>query len=271
MIIDANTKIGTLIRHQPEALETIVSLSPKFIKLRNPLLRKLLAARTSIAMAAKIGGCEVNDFFNQLKPLGFEIDKESASVDEKPEIKPIPEFLKDVSPDKIIDLDVRPAIQSGKDPLNMILQKVKAIDQGQVLKIINSFEPTPLMHLLGKKGFESYSEMITADLVQTYFYKKSTGTAQNLAANVSNNSKGWDEILHRFHGKLERIDVRNLEMPLPMHAIMEALKSLPAGKALFVYHKRIPVFLLPELEEQKFSYRTREVSEGEVNLLIYKD
>ena len=78
-------------------------------------------------------------------------------------------------------------------------------------------------------------------------------------------------ILHRFNGRLETIDVRNLEMPLPMHSIMEALESLPAAKALFVYHKRIPVFLLPELEEQKFSYRIREISEGEVNLLIYKD
>ncbi len=39
-------------------------------------------------------------------------------------------------------------------------------------------------------------------------------------------------------------------MPLPMHTILEALKTLPNDKALFVYHKRIPVFLLPELEEQ---------------------
>jgi len=60
-------------------------------------------------------------------------------------------------------------------------------------------------------------------------------------------------------------------MPLPMHTIMDALQTLPKDKALFVYHKRIPVFLLPELEALQFSYRIKEIRDGEVNLLIYKD
>ena len=67
----------------------------------------------------------------------------------------------------------------------------------------------------------------------------------------TNYAAGWDEILDRFKGNLETVDVRELEMPLPMHTILEALETLPADKALFVYHKRIPVFLLPELEEQQ--------------------
>ena len=75
MTINANTKISTLIKQHPDALEAIVSLSPKFTKLRNPILRKVIAARTSIAMASKFGGCTTDDFFNKLQPLGFEIDK----------------------------------------------------------------------------------------------------------------------------------------------------------------------------------------------------
>lgn len=270
MIININTKIGVLIRHNPEALEAIVSISPKFIKLRNPLLREVIAGRASIAMASKIGCCKADDFFNILKPLGFEIDTAAASLGKKAEIKPVPDFLKDITTDKIIEVDVRPVLEAGKDPLNIILQKVKSLDSGQVLKIVNSFEPTPLIQLLGRQGFESYNEIISDELVQTYFYKK-TNTALNLANSVSSNSEGWDDILQRFNGELETIDVRHLEMPLPMHTIMEALETLPAEKALLVYHKRIPVFLLPELEEQKFSYRIREISDGEVNLLIYKD
>lgn len=59
-------------------------------------------------------------------------------------------------------------------------------------------------------------------------------------------------------------------MPLPMLTILEALENLPEDKALFVYHKRIPVFLLPELAERKFDYRIKEISDGEVHLLIFK-
>ena len=41
--INANTKIASIIKQHPGALEAIVSLSPKFEKLRNPILRKFTA------------------------------------------------------------------------------------------------------------------------------------------------------------------------------------------------------------------------------------
>ncbi len=63
--INANTKIAYLLKQHPDALEAIISISPKFNKLKNPLLRKLMAGRTSISMASKIGGCTVNDFFEK--------------------------------------------------------------------------------------------------------------------------------------------------------------------------------------------------------------
>jgi uncharacterized protein (DUF2249 family) len=170
----------------------------------------------------------------------------------------------------MIDLDVRPVIEIGKDPLNAILEKVKSLKAGDVLKIINSFEPTPLIHLLGKQDFESYTEHVNQELVYTYFYKKS-GDPLPVKEIKYGDSNDWDAILARFNENLETIDVRHLEMPLPMHRILDSLQNLGAGKALFVYHKRIPVFLLPELEEQKFSYRIKEISDGEVHLLIYKD
>ncbi len=270
MTINAHTKIASLIKQHPDALETIVSISPKFTKLRNPVLRKVIAGRTSIAMASKLGGCSVDDFFNKLQPLGFEIDKTANAIDKPEGNIPVPEFMKHIQADKITELDVRPVIETGKDPLNIILQQVKALETGYVLKVINSFEPTPLMYLLGKQGFEYYAEKISDELVFTYFYKQSDKPMQ-FENKVTAYSEGWDEILNRFNGKLETVDVRNLEMPLPMHTILEALDILSADKALFVYHKRIPVFLLPELEERNFSYRIKEISDAEVHLLIYKD
>lgn len=268
--INANTKIASLIKLHPDALETIVSISPKFTKLRNPILRKVIAGRTSIAMASRIGGCSVQDFFNKLQPLGFEIDTAAVAFKSAGENIPVPEFMKNIPAEKITELDVRPVIDNGKDPLSVILQKVKTLETGSVLKIINSFEPTPLMLLLGKQGFESYAEVISDELVNTYFYKKSD-IPMLFEDKETADSAGWDEILNRFTGKLETVDVREMEMPLPMHTILETLNSLPVVKALYVYHKRIPVFLLPELEEMQFSYRIKEISDGEVQLLIYKD
>ncbi|MCC6180681.1 MAG: DUF1858 domain-containing protein, partial [Bacteroidia bacterium] len=54
MEINENTKISTIIANNPSAIDKIVSLSKHFEKLKNPILRKVLASRVSIKQAAKI-------------------------------------------------------------------------------------------------------------------------------------------------------------------------------------------------------------------------
>lgn len=266
--INANTKIAYLLKGHPDALEAIISIDSKFNKLRNPLLRKVLAGRTSIAMASKIAGCKVEDFFAKLQPLGFEIDSNTKAVIE--EKKPLPVFITSLSKNQIIDLDVREVLAEGKDPLNLILDKVKSVQAGEALKVINTFEPIPLIIMLKKQGFEVYSDVISTDLVETYFFKNSNETTIDVQPKEGAGS-GWDEIIKRFENNLVTVDVRHLEMPQPMLTILSELDQLPAEKALFVYHKRIPVFLLPELSDRKMDYRIQEISEGEVHLLIFKN
>ena len=267
MIINANTKISKILKQNPHALEAIISINPKFEKLRNPILRKLMAARTSIGMASKIGGVSVEKFFEKLQPLGFEPDRDT--LEESQEKPKLPAFFSSLKPEQIVDLDVRPIIEAGKDPLSLIVEKVKSIPKGSALKVINSFEPTPLILLLKKQGFESFVDAIDDQLVETYFYR--TGDEPLVINEPKKNSEGWDELLKHFEGKIQTVDVRNLEMPQPMMTILESIEKLPAKNALFVYHKRIPVFLLPELKERKFDYRIKEEAPNEVRLMIFKD
>lgn len=267
MVINANTKIGSILKESSEALEAIISISPKFEKLRNPILRKVMASRTSIATASKIGNCQPNDFFIKLKPLGFEID--NSILPGKKTKKQLPLFMIHLQKEELAELDVRPILASGKDPLAMIIQKIRWLMPGQVLKIINSFYPEPLILLLKKQGFDSYADCIDDNLVETYFYKKENSTAP-VTQPVPEIQEGWEDILQHFKGNLQVLDVRQLEMPKPMMTILEALDKLPTGKSLYVYHKRVPVYLLPELSDRKFSFLINDIAEGEVNLLIYK-
>ena len=266
--INANTKIAHLIKAHPDAIETLISINQKFDKLRNPLLRKLLAGRTSIAMASKMAGCQIDDFFNKLKPLGFEIDSVTKAVFE--EKKELPAFLTTLTKNQIIDFDVRDLLASGKDPLNLILDKIKSIQAGEALKVINTFEPVPLIKMLEKQGFDVYADIISNDLVDTYFYKKSDNTNVEVKPKEGA-SNGWDGTMQRFIDKLVTVDVRELEMPQPMLTILSELDKLPVDVALYVYHKRIPVFLLPELSDRNFDYRIKEMSEGQVRLLIFRN
>lgn len=265
--INANTKIAAILKAHPDALEAIVSISPRFTKLRNPLLRKLMASRTSISMASKVGGCSVNDFFNKLKPLGFNID-DSESKNNIVESIEVPDFVKQLTPANTVELDVRAVLDEGKDPLSLILKKTKEIQPLQTLKLINSFEPTPLIEMLGKRGYKTYSEIAGEELVYTYFLKPEKG--DDTDTNQTQTDGTWEEIYKKFESKLKEIDVRQLEMPLPMLTILEEVDNLPNDMALYVHHKRIPVFLLPELKERKFDFRIKEISDGEVFLLIFR-
>lgn len=270
MLINSQTKIAALIKHHPDALEAIVTLSPDFKKLRNPVLRKLMAGRVSISMASKIGGCKPEDFFEKLKPYGFELDTAPEPDDQVGDQKSIPLFIRELDTANIVSLDVRSMLAGGTDPLKLIQQTVKKLQQGQVLKIVNTFEPTPLLALLEKQGFESYVDVIENDLVETYFHKTTADSNIQLEAAATDNND-WEQIIKRYENNLQEIDVRHLEMPMPMMTILESLDKLAQDTALYVHHKRIPVFLLTELKERNFDYRIKEISDGEVYLLIFKN
>jgi len=267
MIINVNTKIASILKTHPAALEAIISISPKFNKLRNPLLRKLMASRTSIGLASNVGGCSVNDFFEKLKPLGFVVDK-ARGIEKEAMPEAAPSFMQNIEEKKIVELDVRPVIESGKDPFNIITGKIKQLQTGEVLKLINSFEPVPLIQILSKQGFGYYVETINENLINTYFHKTTCSKVD--AATVKKTGEDWNQLKKRFENNLVTVDVRHLEMPMPMMTILEELEKLPADHVLFVYHKRIPVFLLPELAERKFDYRIKEIGDSEVHLLIFK-
>jgi uncharacterized protein (DUF2249 family) len=267
MLINIHTKIGSILKERPEALEAVMGISPKFEKLKNPLLRKVIAGRTSIAMASKVAGCDVAEFFNRLRPLGFETDDSllpGATAEEK-----LPAFIYRLKKEQVVELDVRAMIAAGTDPLESIVQQVRSIKPGQVLKIVSNFYPAPLIQLLEKQGFGAFADIIDDDLVETWFIPKADHVSPRVMEPASATGGEWDEKMLQYKDHLLTLDVRDLEMPQPMISILQALDELPPGAALLVKHRKIPVFLLPELAERSFSYQIRENGEGRVDLLIY--
>ncbi|MFA5573668.1 MAG: DUF2249 domain-containing protein [Brumimicrobium sp.] len=273
MVINSKTKIAKIIKENPDAIQAIVKLSPDFKRLLNPVLRRLVAGRTSISMAAKMGKVTVEDFFNALEPLGFEIDREKTDEETEIENKPLPQFLASRSTAQIIEFDVRQMIADGGDPLKQIQLKVRKLNAGEALLIITDFDPVPLVKLLGNQGFECHQEFVDADTIKTYFYNPQQKEGEQQAIQVEGNissSDDFDTIVKSFEGKMQEIDVRHLEMPGPMMTILETLEDLPDDKALYVNHKKVPVFLLSELKDSGYDYRIKEVQEGETYLIIFK-
>jgi len=270
LTINPQTKIGQLLEVDRDlVIRTLVGLNKKFSKLKNPLLRNLLVKRVSIADACKISKTELTDFLWSMKQIGFQVADRTATEDK---LTVLTEVFRE--PLDYFELDVRPILARDKDPLKEILASIRNLEEGQGLKLINTFEPLPLIHLLADKGFSFRVEQPEPNLVVTYFSKAVSTPDETvtipLIAPAADNDQ-FDRLLKRFdEQRIIFLDVRQLEMPKPMLAILERTPNLAAGDALFVYHKKIPVYLLPELEKQGLAYVFKTIGPADVNMLIYK-
>ncbi|SIR45002.1 DUF2249 domain-containing protein [Pontibacter lucknowensis] len=272
MELSATTRISTILRENPAAIEAIVSINKHFEKLRNPVLRKVLASRVTIADAARIGKCRVEDFYEKLQPLGFSVAStpthNKRAIPMETDVLERPAFMENLKATDTIVLDVRETIAKGDDPFLQIMDVVNKLSHEQVLCIVNTFEPIPLIAIVRPKGFEYYTETLGPNLVKTYF--KREGVGEKLEVANSRTEENFDEVLARYSDTLQHIDVRQMEMPQPMVSILSALETLPKDGALYVHHRKVPQFLLPQLAERGFKVSIKEVGPNEVYLLIYR-
>jgi hypothetical protein len=269
MYINENTKISTLISFNPKSIDAIVSISNNFNKLKIPLLRKVLASRVSIKQAAKIGGSSVDEFYTKLIPLGFTI-KENSNNSSKNPIEPSSQHFQEINEEDVVDLDVREMLKEGRDPFNVIMNALSKLSSDSVLKIINTFEPTPLISILSKKGYVHNTIIIEKQLVHTYFKKDGATIFDTKEIIDSTSSEEITKVLKSFGTNIKELDVSHLEMPLPMAMILNELPSLPIDYVLLVNHKKVPKFLFPELAERGYQWRIQIISEDNVKLFIFK-
>ncbi|HHB78781.1 MAG TPA: DUF2249 domain-containing protein [Saprospiraceae bacterium] len=267
MKINQNTKISKLLKANPEAIEVIAGINKHFRKLKNPILRKALAPRVTIKEAAKIGGVPVGIFLRKLQEIGFEIDEEIPGVEETATKSP-KNSLKDITPALI--LDVRPDIEAGVDPFKRIMSSIKELKAGDVVKVINSFEPIPLINLLRQKGFTPEVERPEAGVVITYLQKGEKAETPDPNQAPPPHKDDFDSVVQAFGDDLKVIDVRMMEMPEPMVTVLSELEVLPPGHGLLVHHKKFPKFLISELTTRGYQLIDKPIDSNRIDLIIFK-
>lgn len=268
LLIDRSTTIKQLLDFkQEEVIAALVKLNKNFSKLRNPVLRKILARRVSIADACKIAGCNIHEFLRTMENIGFQLH--ASSTDSLP-LKT--QDFQAPAAEVTIELDVRPVLAENKDPLKLIMLKANELQSGQYLKIINTFEPLPLINLLSGKGFSAHTQFISRDLVHTFFHRTEGGNIPPISTPAIEKTPLYniETLLKKYEGKLVEIDVTMFEMPKPMLTILEKLEQMKEDEALFVHHKKVPVYLLPHLREKGYEYVIQDEGGSKVTLFIYK-
>lgn len=265
-MITKDLKISKMLLEFPQTLEVLVNFSPHFAKLNNKVLRKTLASRVNVEQAAGIAGVnlvllltELNKSINvaNIKPTREEKTEETMTKTEKPAL------LKNINSDKIKKLDVRPIIESGKDPFLEIMSVVKSLKNDEVFYLINSFEPLPLYSVMQSKGFENWTEK-DGDVFNVIFYKKEA-SVKDLNESIQKSQEPFAD----YENVIE-LDVRELVPPEPMIKILENISRIDEKNVMLVHHHREPMMLYPEIEKRGFDAITNKISENYYKVVITK-
>lgn len=159
-------------------------------------------------------------------------------------------------------LDVRPMLAAGREPFSAIMEAVDALDPGQALVLRSPFDPAPLHRVLAGRGFGTESRRLgDDDWETTYIPGGEPGDVPGTTRDADAAPGGEQAVT---------IDVRGLMPPEPLERTLAALDDLPPGARLLQVNERVPVFLLPVLEERGYQYAVEETGDA-VRLTIWRE
>ena len=257
-MIAADTTVAALLEEHPQLLEFLAGYHAHFEKLRDPLLRRVMAPRVTIAEAARIANVDPGALLAALRRAAGEPQASApATVPPAPTAAPIPAAVAALPESRRVHVDVRDDIRRGHEPFARIMAAVKDLGADAALVLRAPFEPVPLYDVLGKRGLAHWTERRATDDWTVWFYRTAPSALPGATAGGATPPV-----------RTLTLDVRGLEPPLPMVLVLERLETLTADEQLEVVHERRPMFLYPQLDERGFAHRTDEPEPGVVRIVI---
>ena len=148
-----------------------------------------------------------------------------------------------------VDVDVRPILRAGGEPLEQIMEAVNVLKPGEGLRLFATFKPTPLLHVLGSKGFTHVAKELDGGEWEVVFSPSGTPpTNEASVGTTAHNDTLWPE-------PIKNLDNRELDPPEPMVKILATAETMQPGEVLAALLRREPLFLFPELAKRGHSWR----------------
>jgi len=147
MEIKFDTKVYDLLKAYPQLLEILIKLSPRYKKLKNPILKRTIARVASLRQASALGGFTPVELVNALRaevgqnPITDDMKEEEVST-------VLPSWAKN-EPDAY--MNATQLLDEDKNPLKLINKEYKKIKKDEVILLESDFVPSPLIDEMRKK------------------------------------------------------------------------------------------------------------------------
>jgi hypothetical protein len=147
-----------------------------------------------------------------------------------------------------VEVDVRPVLRDGGEPFEQIMAAIAGLAPGDGLRLLATFKPTPLLHVLGSRGFSHEARELDGGDWEVLFTPTDIEWAPEPAGGAATEDGAWPEPA-RF------LDNRDLDPPEPMTRILAASAAMAEGEVLAALLCREPLFLFPELAKRGHGWR----------------
>jgi uncharacterized protein (DUF2249 family) len=162
-----------------------------------------------------------------------------------------------------VEVDVRPILRAGGEPFEQIMKAVNALKPGEGLRLLATFKPTPLLHVLGSKGFTHEAKELAGGDWEVLFSPSGAAPSNTAIAEGPADNADWPD-------PVQQQDNRELDPPEPMVKILAAVEAMAPGEVLSALLCREPIFLLPELAKRGHSWRGGFEADGRTYKLLVR-
>lgn len=169
--IDLNEKIYNLAKLIPDFVEIMIQISPKYKRLKNPLLMKTIARTANLQDAANLANLNFGYLTNSIKDYAKNYGLEVRFIDKKTchskEIK----IIDPPSNYHFLDYYPNEDLEKGIVPANKVVNLLKDLKENEGLRIITDFEPVPLIRILENKNFKVSRAKENKEIFIYYIWK----------------------------------------------------------------------------------------------------
>jgi hypothetical protein len=166
--ITPQTRIGEFLDNFPELEDLLISLSPAFEKLKNPVLRRTIGRVATFQQVAVVGNIPLETIINSLRNAAGQ-NQTNEIMSTNNDLNSKPEWFNTSLISET--LDAREMLQAGQHPLADVLAKTSALPTAQIFELITPFTPMPLIEKVTNNGCDAYVHLVSDSEVHTYFYK----------------------------------------------------------------------------------------------------
>ena len=253
--VSLHDRVSDVLARDESLVEIFIRYAPHFEKLRNRMMRRVMARLVTVEQAARTANASPERLVDELnRALGIAAVATSDDVDGRSTDTAAATHERHPERATIVELDLRDDLRSGREPFSRIMSAVAALGSDEVLHLRSIFEPVPLFAALGKRGFVNESMARAADDWSVWFWRPTEDRAVEPpppAIGDPDDVPADDE--HTVH-----LDVRGCSPPEPMLLTLAALESLDPGQTLVQINSRVPQLLLPMLAERGFAWEIDE-------------